>query len=140
MSRYIPNRRDPLTQRVARSVRETVCDPWDYSEGPREPQLVDVTRSFPHAARERAALARLRRRPLAEAPRCYGNCAQGRRPCQMPGVCTLRPMAAGDEYPTVPAPQAEAPATRQANACSTRWFWLPLLGLLAAVALVWATR
>jgi hypothetical protein len=49
--------RDPLTERVARTVRDTVLDPHAYSEGKTEPQLVDVVRSFPHAARVKRASA-----------------------------------------------------------------------------------
>jgi hypothetical protein len=56
----ITNPRDPLTQRYARSLRETVRDPYAYSEGTAEPQWLDVARSFPHAARVRRAAARWR--------------------------------------------------------------------------------
>jgi len=91
--------RDPLTLRYARTVRETTHDPYDYSEGRDEPQLVDVTKSFPQAARMRRAFGR----------GCYGNCNQGRSACTMPGVCgrPLVRMAQGDFKDTVPAP-AEA--------------------------------
>lgn len=85
MSTYLPNHRDPLTLRFARTVRDTVADPWAYSEGAAEPQFVDVTRSFPHAARVRAAAWRRRARRSA-------------------------------------------------------WFWFPLFGLVATIALVWLTR
>lgn len=103
--------RDPLTVRYARTVRETTRDPYDYSEGATEPQLVDVAKSFPHAARMRRAFG------LGNG--CYGNCNQGRRPCTMPGVCgrgriaphALAAMADGNEHDTMPGfPPAPAEA------------------------------
>lgn len=41
MTVYRPDRRDPLTQRFARSIAETRDDPYAYSEGTSEPTLVD---------------------------------------------------------------------------------------------------
>ena len=41
MTAYRPDRRDPLTQRFARSIAETRDDPYAYSEGTSEPTLVD---------------------------------------------------------------------------------------------------
>jgi hypothetical protein len=46
MSGYIPNPRDPLVQRLRRSVLETL-DPHATAEGPREPQLVQLPRDPP---------------------------------------------------------------------------------------------
>lgn len=37
---YQPNRRDPLVQRVAHSLREAIDDPWAYGEGPSEPEYL----------------------------------------------------------------------------------------------------
>jgi hypothetical protein len=48
-STYRPNRRDPLTQRFARSVSDTITDPYAYSEGPAEPQRVIVDDESDHA-------------------------------------------------------------------------------------------
>jgi hypothetical protein len=48
-STYRPNRRDPLTQRFARSVADTRSDPYAYSESPSEPQLVIVDDPSDHA-------------------------------------------------------------------------------------------
>lgn len=42
--------RDPLTQRTARTVRETLKDCYDWWEGPREPQHV-IGHSFPGSRR-----------------------------------------------------------------------------------------
>lgn len=39
---YRPDRRDPLTERTARQVRDTIADPWAYSEGSSEPQYLVV--------------------------------------------------------------------------------------------------
>lgn len=50
---YRPDRRDPLVQRFARSIAETMDDPWACSEGPTEPQRVVLehdTASAGHAA------------------------------------------------------------------------------------------
>jgi hypothetical protein len=46
MSAYRHNRRDELTQRIARSVRDTITDPYDYSEGPAEPQYITDERDI----------------------------------------------------------------------------------------------
>lgn len=40
MTAYRPDHRDPLTMRSARQVRDTISDPWAYSEGPSEPQYI----------------------------------------------------------------------------------------------------
>jgi len=85
--------RDPLTLRVARTLRETVRDPYAWGEGQTEPQLLDVAKSMPHAARLRRA-------------GCYGNCRQGRSACTMPGVC-VRGARDAAQRATAPAP-AEA--------------------------------
>ena len=42
MNTYRPYRRDPLTRRFARSVSDTIDDPYSYSEGPAEPQYIDT--------------------------------------------------------------------------------------------------
>jgi hypothetical protein len=47
---YIPSPRDPLTLRFRRSVLETLADdPYAYSEGSAEPQLVDTPADDPGA-------------------------------------------------------------------------------------------
>lgn len=38
--KYRPDRRDPLTQRYARTLAECDRNPWAYSEGPSEPQYL----------------------------------------------------------------------------------------------------
>lgn len=41
MNSVSPNRhRDPLTLRPRRTLADTRQDPWAYSEGPQEPQLL----------------------------------------------------------------------------------------------------
>jgi hypothetical protein len=45
---YVPSPRDPLTLRFRRSVLETLADdPYAYSEGSAEPQLVDTPAGQP---------------------------------------------------------------------------------------------
>jgi hypothetical protein len=47
---YVPSPRDPLTMRFRRSVLETLADdPYAYSEGSAEPQLVHTPPDQPGA-------------------------------------------------------------------------------------------
>lgn len=112
---FVPNPRDPITQRTARTLRETLRDPYAYAEGPAEQQLLDVARSFTHAARVRRAGGGRR----IDVPTllgithtgCFGNCNGLRRPCTMPGVCGApRVRATLDAQPACTTAAGTAPA------------------------------
>lgn len=109
---------------------------------------------FPHAARVHSVDGRRRIDWLALQAGCYGNCAQGRRACTMPGVCGRRvsdahtlssmqrgAMPSGDWADTEPAAPAPAEACTELGVddgvdhALRRKFWLAYMAAFVVFTL-----
>lgn len=89
--RRVPASAHPWPVRLWRRIARTARIAWlHWTISSNEQWLrVESRRRAGRAAMSHPTLRRVLRAVSDGAPHCVGNCAQGRRPCTLPGVCSL---------------------------------------------------